>query len=72
MSTGQGQASYLKCLLNSSDKRKVIALLDEVAMMDSDSLELVYLSLKELEKKDMLLAAIVVKKSDFLEINKIF
>lgn len=67
MGTGQGQSAYLKGLLNTNDDRKIIAFFDEVAMMDSFSLNPIYEKFRELYRKDRLLAGIVVQKAD--EIN---
>jgi len=68
MGTGQSQSAYLLGLLNTKDDdRKIIALFDEVAMMDTISLEPIYQKFRELYKADRLLAGIVVQKAD--EIN---
>lgn len=73
LGTGQGQAAYLKGLLNlKGDNRKVIALIDEVAMMDSSSLNIVYDSLKKLDEDGKLLLGIVVQKSDEPNTKQIF
>ena len=61
--TGQSQSAYLKSVLNTSDDRKVIALIDEVAMMDSESLDQVYDKLREMKDEGKLLLGIVVRKS---------
>jgi len=64
MGTGQSQSAYLKGLLNTNDNRKIIALFDEVAMMDTYSLNPIYEKFKELYQKDQLLAGVVVQKAD--------
>ncbi len=71
MGTGQSQSAYLKGLLNTSDNRKIIALFDEVAMMDQKSLEPIYEKFRELYNKNSLLAGIVVQKADEVNISKI-
>ena len=68
MGTGQGQSAYLKGLLSTEDDKKVIALFDEVAMMDTKSLLPIYSKLKELYERDKLLLAIVVQKADEIEV----
>ena len=62
--TGQSQSAYLKGLLQSNDGRKVIALLDEVAMMDSSSMKPIYDLLKDQAKTGELLAAVVIQKAE--------
>jgi exonuclease SbcC len=65
MGSGQSQSAYLKGLLNTEDdKRKIIALFDEVAMMDNCSLEPIYKKFKELYEEGRLLVGIVVQKAD--------
>ena len=69
MGTGQGQSAYLLGLLNTNDNRKIIALFDEVAMMDSVSLEPIYEKFKDLYDADRLLVGIVVQKADEIKIT---
>jgi len=64
MGTGQSQSAYLMSLLNNSDNRKIIALFDEIAMMDNNSLEPIYKKINELYGLNKLLLGIVVQKSD--------
>ena len=64
MGTGQSQSAYLAGLLNTDDKRRIIAIFDEVAMMDMASLEPIYNKLRELYGQDRLLAGIVVQKGE--------
>lgn len=71
MGSGQGQCAYLMGLLNTADNRPIIALFDEVAMMDSKSLEPIYRKFRELYSKNRLLAGIVVQKADYVNISKI-
>jgi DNA repair protein SbcC/Rad50 len=71
MGTGQSQSAYLTGLLNTDDNRKIIALFDEVAMMDSLSLEPIYSKFRELYEKDKLLIGIVVQKGEEVNVNPI-
>ncbi len=71
MGTGQSQCAYLMSKLNSIDNRKVIALFDEVAMMDKYSLEPVFKKLSELYNEGKLIIGIVVQKADSLSIREI-
>jgi len=64
LSTGEGQSAYLTGLLTGYDGRKMIALFDEVAMMDSTSLAAVNSRLVELYAADKLLVGIVVQKGE--------
>ena len=64
LGTGQGQSAYLMGLLSSSEDRIIIALFDEVAMMDEKSLKPVFGKLKELYLDKKLLFAIVVQKGE--------
>jgi exonuclease SbcC len=64
MGTGQSQSAYLKGLLNTSDKRKMIVMFDEIAMMDSHSLEPIYKKLRELYEEGKLIMAIVVQRGE--------
>jgi len=64
MGTGQSQSAYLKGKLNTSDNRKIIALFDEVAMMDSTSLKPIYDKFKDLYKEGSMVAGIVVQRAD--------
>lgn len=71
MGTGQSQAAYLKGLLSTSDNRKIIALFDEVAMMDEKSLKQIYDEFKKLYKKNILFVGIVVQKAKNINVIKI-
>ncbi len=64
MGTGRGQLAYLTGLLSSSDERKIIALFDEVAMMDKEALELICKKLKALHKSGKLLLGIIVQVAE--------
>ena len=69
MGTGQSQSAYLMGLLNTKDdNRKIIALFDEVAMMDSISLEPIYQKFNDLYDEGRLLVGIMVQKADDMKI----
>jgi hypothetical protein len=60
-SGGQGSSNYLKAKLNTNENRKHIVLIDEIANMDNKSLNEVINRLKDLEKNNKLLVAILVE-----------
>jgi len=66
ISTGQGISLYLQTLIKTanSDSRKVIALFDEVATMDSTSMEPILEVLRKLNESGKLMLAIFVKMDD--------
>ena len=64
ISTGQSQTTYLQTKLNLADDRVIIAMFDEVAMMDITSLKPIYSKFNELYNNGNLLAGIVVQKND--------
>lgn len=64
MGTGQSQSAYLVGRLNTSDDRKIIALFDEVAAMDSSSLQPIKNGFKEMYKDGKLFSGIIVQKHD--------
>lgn len=64
LGTGQSQGAYLQGLLNTDDNRKIIALFDEVAMMDSSTLNPIFEKLKKLYLEKKLLMAIIVQRLD--------
>jgi len=68
MGTGQSQSAYLSGLLNTSDKRMIIAMFDEVAMMDNRSLEPIYSRFKELYEEGRLLIGIIVQRAEKIKI----
>lgn len=69
MGTGQSQSAYLKSLLNTQDdKRKIIALFDEIATLDSYSLDPIYNRFKELYDEGRLLVGILVQKADSVSV----
>lgn len=71
LGTGQGQSAYLKGLLNSIHGKKVIALIDEVAMMDSTSIKPIYDKLRELYYNNKLLLGVVVQRADNLKVTSL-
>lgn len=71
MGTGQSQSTYFLGKLNSIDNRKVIVLIDEVAMMDKGSLEPIFNKLRELYKHGQLVAGMVVQKSEKVSVKEI-
>jgi len=62
--TGESQATFLRGILETArtDKRKIIALFDEVGMIDDSRLSQVTDSLKKLYVEDKLLIGVVVQK----------
>ncbi len=66
MGTGQSQGAYLQGLLTSDDNRKVIALIDEVAMMDTKTITPVINKMRNMYLSGKLLAGIIVQRSDDL------
>lgn len=73
ISTGQGISLYLRSLLNlpKEDPRKIIAFFDEIATMDTKSLNFIINDLKTLNNNNRLLCAILVQKSDIFRIRNI-
>ncbi len=67
MGTGQSQSAFLKGLLSSNDGRKIVALFDEVAMLDKSSLDPVKDQLKSLYMQGRLLLGIIVQKGETLK-----
>jgi exonuclease SbcC len=62
--TGESQATFLRGILETArtDKRRIIALFDEVGMIDDKRLAQVTDSLKKMYEEDQLLLGIVVQK----------
>lgn len=71
LGTGQSQSAYLKGLLSSKDNRKLIALIDEVAMMDNRSMKPIFELLRNKYAEGSLLAAVVVQKGESLGVKPI-
>jgi hypothetical protein len=73
--TGESQATFLRGILETAktDKRKIIALFDEVGMIDDKRLSQVTDSLKKLYEEDKLLIGVVVQKGqlDAVEIKSL-
>jgi len=70
MGTGQSQSAYILSLLNvKDDPRKIIALFDEIAMMDDNSLRPVYSKMRELYKAKKLLLGILVQKGNEIKVE---
>jgi len=70
--TGEGQSAYILSLLNiKDDNRKIIALFDEIAMMDDKSLKPIYSRLRELYESDQLLLGIMVQRSNDLTVKEL-
>lgn len=64
LSTGHSQSSYLRTRLGMADKMKVIALFDEVAMMDENSLSPVIKLLKSKYQDGSLIGSIIVQRAE--------
>lgn len=71
LGTGQGQAAYLETLLNMSENKKIIALFDEVAMMDENTLKPIMEKLRNLYYEKKLLMAIIVQKGNNVSVEDI-
>lgn len=71
MGTGQSQSAYFLGKLNSIDNRKVVVLIDEVAMMDKSSLEPIFKKLKDLLENGKLIAGLIVQKAENMSVNEI-
>jgi len=70
MGTGQSQSAYILSLLNvKDDPRKIIALFDEIAMMDDNSLRPVYSKMRELYQAKKLLLGILVQKGNEIKVE---
>jgi DNA repair protein SbcC/Rad50 len=67
MGTGQGQSAYLLSQLKNAElqnDKKIIALFDEIALMDSNSLEPIKQKLIQLKQEQKLLVGIMVQRND--------
>ena len=69
--TGHSQAAYLLGLLSMSDERKIIALFDEVAMMDTVTMKPIFEKLKSLYNDKKLLLGIIVQKADKVQVKNL-
>jgi len=68
MGTGQSQSAYLLGLLHSTDKREIVALFDEVAMMDNQSISPILKKLTEMHDSNNLLLGIMVQKAEKVKV----
>lgn len=59
MGTGESQLAYTLGLLNSSDDRKIIALLDEVNLMDPEKQDIIFTRLNELYFENKLILGLM-------------
>jgi exonuclease SbcC len=68
MGTGESQSAYILGLLSSvkNDNRRIIALFDEIAMMDNASLKPVLAMMQRLYQENKLLIGIMAQKSEDL------
>lgn len=64
LSTGHSQSSYLRTRLGMADTMKVIALFDEVAMMDENSLSPVIKLIKSKYQDGSLVGSIIVQRAE--------
>lgn len=71
MGTGQTQSAFLKGLLNANDGRTIIALFDEVAMMDEKSMKPIHDKFKQLYEAEKLLVGIIVQKAEKVKVASI-
>ncbi len=69
LGTGQGQSAYLEGLLSMNENKKIIALFDEVAMMDDTSLNRIKEKLRNLYEEKKLLLAVIVQKGNEVKIE---
>lgn len=73
MGTGQSQSAYILGLLNvKNDDRKIIALFDEIAMMDDSSLEPIYEKLRKLYRTKRLLLGILVQRANHIKVVPLY
>jgi DNA repair protein SbcC/Rad50 len=71
MGTGQSQGAYLSGLLSMNEDKKIIALFDEVAMMDEETLKPIFSKLQELYRQKKLVLGVIVQKSNQLKISSL-
>ena len=66
MGTGQGQSTYLMSQLKNAEisEKKVVALFDEIALMDSNSLSPIKSEMARLNREGKLLTGIMVQRND--------
>lgn len=71
LGTGQSQSAYIDSLLSIRDDRKIIALFDEVGMMDNRSLHPINEKISKLYKKNKLLIGVIVQRGNDVKIRSI-
>ena len=71
LGVGHSQAAYLKGVLNSSDNKKIIALIDETAMMDNETLETIIDKMRDLYKEGKLLLGLIVRQDEFEKVESL-
>lgn len=71
LGTGHSQSSYLTTRLGMVDSKKVIALFDEVAMMDETSLSPVISLLKSKHNDGSLLGSIIVQRAEVPSVEEL-
>jgi DNA repair protein SbcC/Rad50 len=69
LGVGHSQAAYLSGILNSSDNRKIIALIDETAMMDNNTIKRIVDKLKSLYNEGKLILGLVVRQDEYEEVE---
>ena len=69
MGTGEGQQSYLKGLLATTDDRKIVALFDEVGNMSESILRGVIDDLESIQKEGKLMLGLMIKPKDDPEVR---
>ena len=68
MGTGQTQAAYLKSLLSTEDDRQLIAMFDEVGMMDDETLSQIINEMERLYNENRLFLGLIVQKANQAEV----
>ena len=71
LGVGHGQAAYLRGILNSSDNRKIIALIDETAMMDKDTMDSIINKMRELYNEGKLLLGLIVRQDEYEKVESL-
>jgi len=71
LGTGHSQAAFFQAKLAMKDNRKIIALFDEVAMMDENTLEPIKQKLVKLYNNEKLFMAIIVQKSNTVDVESL-
>ncbi len=71
LGTGQSQGAYLEGLLSMNDNKKIIVLFDEVAMMDTNTMQRIFNKLRKLYEEKRLVLGIIVQKGDSVDVKPI-